>query len=265
MNVQLLGCVEVRTAAGQVPIPYGARLLLAALAWTPNDFVADDTLIARVWEHRAPRHPVNALYTLATRLRKALPGPAFGERPAFQLARRRGGYVFAIDRTKVDLSVFRHSVQEARRAANQGQDELALRRYRDGLSLWRGGLLSDVPTACADAMRMTLWQEYREARVHCAEVGMRLGRHDECVPVLHDLFDQLPYDEKVAGLLMLALYRSGRPGEALERYRQCRARLIDQLGDGPGTELRALHDRILRRDAELGRPDLVGAAGARPL
>ena len=53
---------------------------------------------------------------------------------------------------------------------------------------------------------------------------------------------------------MLALYRSGRQADALEVYRRRRLALDDELGLEPGTELRALEQRILAHDPTLGRP-----------
>lgn len=52
--------------------------------------------------------------------------------------------------------------------------------------------------------------------------------------------------EPLAGLLMRALYASGRLGAALEVYEQTRKRLADQLGVDPSAELAALHLEILR-------------------
>ncbi|MGH3126966.1 MAG: BTAD domain-containing putative transcriptional regulator, partial [Gaiellaceae bacterium] len=60
-----------------------------------------------------------------------------------------------------------------------------------------------------------------------------------------------PYQEKLAGQLMLALYRSGRQADALEAYRRIRARLDDDLGLEPSQELRDLESAILRHDASL--------------
>ncbi len=52
---------------------------------------------------------------------------------------------------------------------------------------------------------------------------------------------------------MLALYRSGRQVEALERYQQTRRELVEQLGIEPGPALRELERAILAHDPALER------------
>ncbi|GAA3856116.1 hypothetical protein GCM10023084_07520 [Streptomyces lacrimifluminis] len=255
MNIQLLGYVEVRTPSGsRVPMSNGVGLLLAATAWTPNAFVADEEVIERLWETQLPEHPRNALYTLATRLRKALRCVTDGGGPRFELIRRYGGYVLAFDEEVVDTSRFRRLVAQAKDARRRGEAERALALYGEALALWRGEPLSNMRTAWADAARLTLHHEHRNAVIGGAELSLRLGRSDECVAPLHELAARHPLDEHVAGLLMLALHRGGRQEEALRCYQATRALMIDLLGDEPGPELRSVHERILCRSESL-RPD----------
>ena len=57
--------------------------------------------------------------------------------------------------------------------------------------------------------------------------------------------------ERTRGQLMLALYRSGRQTEALDRYREGRALLVEHAGVEPRRELRELERAILTQDPAL--------------
>jgi class 3 adenylate cyclase len=80
---------------------------------------------------------------------------------------------------------------------------------------------------------------------------MALGRHLQLVSELEALRVEQPDRERVAGQLMLALYRSGRQSEALSVYQRLRNELLDQLGLEPGPELRALQAQILEQSPAL--------------
>jgi DNA-binding SARP family transcriptional activator len=55
----------------------------------------------------------------------------------------------------------------------------------------------------------------------------------------------------LCGLLMVALYRSGRQADALTVARELRGRLIDELGIEPSPALRELEGAILNHDRRL--------------
>ena len=63
-----------------------------------------------------------------------------------------------------------------------------------------------------------------------------------------------PLRERLQAQLMLALYRSGRQADALERYQRARRRLVDELGIEPGSALSELERAILAHDPELEAP-----------
>ena len=101
-----------------------------------------------------------------------------------------------------------------------------------------------------------------------------LGGHAAEVAELEELAGRYPFRERLAGLLMLALYRSGRQAEALQAFADARRALADELGIDPGRWLRQLETGILRQDpgldwtpppAEPGPPPgETGAAGPVP-
>jgi hypothetical protein len=63
-----------------------------------------------------------------------------------------------------------------------------------------------------------------------------------------------PFREQLAGCLMLALYRSGRPADALATYRRTRQILSAELGIEPSKAIAVLNDRILHNDGALRVP-----------
>lgn len=83
---------------------------------------------------------------------------------------------------------------------------------------------------------------------------LHLGWGGELVAELGTLVAEHPLREPFWGQLMLALYRAGRQGEALEAYRTACRIAADQLGVDLGIDLRRLHVAILRQDPSLDPP-----------
>ncbi|WP_187437972.1 AfsR/SARP family transcriptional regulator [Actinomadura decatromicini] len=240
MEVRLLGSVIARFGEGEAPLR-SARTqgLLAVLAWEPNQVIPYATLIDRIWDESLPRHPRAALYTLAARLRAA-----FGIEGRDRVVRRCGGYVLLTAPDAVDVQRFRDVVGQAREKAGNGAE--AARLFDEAIGLWRGAPLAGIPGTWAERVRTTLEQERLSAMLACAEARLRLGRYAETVPFLAGLADEHPLDERIASLLMVALYRCGRQGDVLERYTVVRRRLVGNLGVEPGASISEIHRRILR-------------------
>ena len=85
------------------------------------------------------------------------------------------------------------------------------------------------------------------------------------MPELVALVRRHPLRERLRAQLMLALYRSGRQAEALERFDEGRRKLGEELGLEPGTRLRRLQADILTQDpgARLRSASCRRAGGAR--
>ena len=99
-------------------------------------------------------------------------------------------------------------------------------------------------------MRHSLEEERRAAMLRRVECDLELGRHADLVGELRGLLAQYPLDETLVGYQMEALYRCGRPGDALTLYRETRSLLVAEQGTEPGPALAELHQRILRQDRE---------------
>ncbi|MDT4989823.1 MAG: hypothetical protein QOI74_3917, partial [Micromonosporaceae bacterium] len=118
----------------------------------------------------------------------------------------------------------------------------------------------DLPAKAASAL-----EETRVATVEeCVDLEMSLdppaNRVAELVAELRHLVAAHPLRERLVGHLMLALYRHGRPDEALCEYRRLADRLAEELGIDPGPELRRLHDAVRRDDPALLR-SVIAAPG----
>jgi Bacterial transcriptional activator domain/AAA ATPase domain len=134
---------------------------------------------------------------------------------------------------------------------------------REALGLWRGPALADVadePFAQAERHRL------EELRLVVLEdrlaAELALGGHATAAAELEELVGRFPFRERLHGLLMLALYRSGRQAEALRAFQAARRTLGEELGIDPGPRLRQLETEILRQSPALDwTPPLPGEAG----
>ena len=83
----------------------------------------------------------------------------------------------------------------------------------------------------------------------------------DAVPDLERLVAEHPLRERRWSLLVLALYRQGRQGAALEAWARARDVLADELGVDPGPELRELQRRGAGAGPGARRADPRVAAG----
>ncbi|AZM51287.1 SARP family transcriptional regulator [Streptomyces sp. WAC 01529] len=250
----LLGTIEAR--ANGLPVEVGhtrQRCVLAALLVDANRPVSVDELIDRVWGDRAPQRARGTLYGYLSRLRQALASAAVNEAV---IARRPGGYVLEVDPVTVDLHRFRDLVAQARLA----DDERAAVLMERALALWRGEAFATVDTPWFCDLRQVLERERLSAELDSVDIRLRGGLHGELLPGLTTRAREQPLDERVAGQLMLALYRGGRPADALSQYQSLRGRLAEELGIDPAPALQELYRQILVADPRLAAPQAAGAA-----
>ncbi|WP_330177276.1 tetratricopeptide repeat protein [Streptomyces sp. NBC_01498] len=223
------------------------RWVLAALLADAGQVVRADALVERVWGERMPRRGREALYGYVSRLRRALPAPEV------DIVREQGGYRLSVhggstDTGTIDLRRFRELTHRAR-ATDPGERAAVL--WEEALGLWRGDAFAGADTPWFNAQRSLLDAERLAARLDLAETRLRLGQHAGMAAELAARAERHPLDERVAGQLMLALYRCGRQAEALERYERIRRLLAEEMGVDPGGPLRRLYHRILTADPAL--------------
>ena len=166
---------------------------------------------------------------------------------------------------QLDLRRFERLTEDAGQALARGEAEPAFALQRDALELWRGPPLADLEhEPFAQVATGRLEEILLAALEQRLDAELALGRHRELVGELDELAAQHPLHEPFASRLMLALYRSGRQGDALDVYRRTRATLSDGFGIEPGRELHELERAILNHDAFLDGGGAVTRAVAPP-
>jgi DNA-binding SARP family transcriptional activator/tetratricopeptide (TPR) repeat protein len=251
VEVRLIGPVEARAAERTIALgPPQQRCVFAVLAMTPRQTVPLAQIIDRVWGDPLPRNVRTVLYTYVSRLRGAL---AHGGADRELLRRRDGGYALDIDPDRVDLHRARRLAGQGRAVAGQpGGAEQAAQLLAEACTLWAGTALTGINGEWAERVRVGLAHENLTLLTERFEAALRVDQSRAVIGPLSQVVAANPLSESLAGLLMVALHRTGRHADALAHYADLRRRLINEVGDEPGPALRKLHEQILRRDQTLG-------------
>ncbi|MFI7694115.1 BTAD domain-containing putative transcriptional regulator [Nonomuraea sp. NPDC049655] len=243
----VLGPVAAWDDEGE-PIPLKGprhRAVLARLIVARRRVVPVTRLVADLWDDPPP-DAVGAVRTFVAALRRALEPARPPRAPARLLVTEGPGYALRAAPDAVDAWRFEQAV-------TAGPPEPA--RLTEALGWWRGPAyaeFADEHWARAERTRLT------ELRLHAverrAEAQLALGRAAEAVPDLDSHVAEHPWREDAWRLLALALYRTGRQGDALAVLRRARTLLAEHLGVDPGPRLRRLESDILHQDSGLAAP-----------
>ncbi|EXU61869.1 hypothetical protein Z951_44800 [Streptomyces sp. PRh5] len=258
--IRLLGQIMVGAAEGEYVSagPSKQGCTLAVLALQAGQLVSVDSLIDRVWDDDPPRAARASLHSYIARLRKLLEQDTAGG--GSPLLRRSGGYVLAVEPERVDIHLMRALARQGRKASEEHDHQGARRLYRRAVELWRGEALCSVGGDWAARTRAGLYQERLGLLAELHEAELHAGRHEGILAELAKLVADHPLDERLVAQYLLALYRCGRPADALTHYERTREQLAEELGTDPSPRLRELHRQILNSAPELSAPDMPGAA-----
>jgi DNA-binding SARP family transcriptional activator/tetratricopeptide (TPR) repeat protein len=219
------------------------RALLALLLLEANRAVSSDRLIEALWEEQPTATAQKALQIYVSQLRKLL-----GKE---RVQTQAPGYVLRVEPDELDVVRFQRLQAEG--------------RLHEALALWRGPPLAEF---AYDRFAQSEIARLEELRLVCLEErierDLARGRHAALVGELEALSNEHPLRERLLGQLLLALYRSGRQAEALDKYQTSRRVLVEELGIEPGQLLRDLHQQILRQDAALELASMAEPASETP-
>ncbi len=248
MEFRVLGPLQL-AADGGYPIPVNQPLIratISVLVAQAGRLLSREELMELIW----PNVPSSgALRTCLYDTRRVLGGE--------RLVRHGSDYrlvLRASDRT--DLIAFRQSAASGEHVLSTGQSRTAAALFADALAMWHDPPLEDFPnTSAAREIGAGLLQERRRTRDLLVETKLQLGDHHGLVSMLEAKAADEPLNEAGWAQLMLALYRSGRPSDALQAYDRASTALAGNADARPGPELRQLRQMV-----EVGDPAL-GAVG----
>lgn len=246
MRVQfrLLGQVEADVDGRRVELGHARqRCVLAVLLVDAGRVVPVGVVLDRVWSDRLPRNARVTLSGYVSRLRRLLAAV-----PEVGLTRQADGYRLAVDPMTVDLHRFRDLVAQARAATAR---DVGTTLFGEALALWRGQAFGTLDTPWLNCVRDELAAERLATELDRNDLALEQGQHVALLAELSAGAAAHPWDERLAGQLMLALYRCGRQAEALRHYDELRSRLADEVGIDPSPSLQRLHRRVLTADLTL--------------
>jgi DNA-binding SARP family transcriptional activator len=255
IGVRVLGPVEVTVDGTRADVGGPRqRCVLARLIAAQGRVVSADRLIEDLYSDEAPPRALAALQSYVSHLRRALEPGRHAWAAAGVLVTSPPGYALRLDRTAVDAWEFEDEVHGA-----AGLDDAAEAhdRLSAALARWRGGAFQEFAgLAWADLEASRLDELRLLATEQLAGCALRLGLAAQTVADLDRLTAEQPLREESWRLLALALYQSGRQGDALATLRRARAKLAAELGVDPGPGLRDLEGDILAQAPHLSAPAL---------
>lgn len=245
MRFQVLGGLQVFSDdGGTIVLPPAARRAVCVLIVHAEQRLRPDHFSELLWDTDG-RARTESLKRLISEVRRAL--------TSGRVPHSRGGYQLRLSSIdSVDLFDFRDLVKRAREEEGRDDYDRAADLYRDGLALWPEHPLEDLPTTTAlEVVAAGLLAERQRARERFAEVQLRLGRHEDLLPLLRQWVAQDPLNELLVRQLLLALYRGGYKAQALHQMDQVQETLRREVNADPGPALIDMWERIKADDAGL--------------
>ncbi len=252
MEYRLLGKLEVLRNGEEIDVgTFRQRSLLAYLLINANRIVSTDQIIDSLWGDDSGPDRLNALWVYISGLRSLLEPSREKRSEGTILLTRSPGYLLQVEPGAIDVVRFERLVAEGRALIDTDPAAASL-VLTEALALWRGHALEEFAYEAFATAEIARLEELRfEAVEHRIDADLRRGMSVELLSELESLVHQHPLRERVAGLSMLALYRSGRQAEALRSYQRLKSALGEELGIEPSDEIRKLEGRIAAGDPAL--------------
>jgi DNA-binding SARP family transcriptional activator len=244
----VLGPLTVYRGDTQLMIPSAMhRRLLALLLSQANRGLNTETIAHELWQDSPPKTARKAIQVYVHQLRRLLGNNEL-------IAHENGGYQLVVQPSGLDAYAFSLMTSEASNLRDMGQLAAAMAPWTKALALWRGPIAYHGVDGQSELMlaerewlqeqRSTVWEERLAA-------ALELGQEHNLLAGWPAIGAEHPYRERLHGLVMIAMYRFGRPAEALATYHSLRQRLASELGMDPTPGLQEIQRRILVHDPDL--------------
>lgn len=249
----MLGVLDLD--GGDLAVRRRERLLLGLLALQPGTPVGLADIEDWLWPGVAGDHR-RQLQVSASRLRKALRDHG----TSAELVSHGAAYELQAGPDDLDAVRARRLLARAEQLeGDEGAGEQRLALLDEALALWRGPVLADLPELGLHPGLTELADLRLVVRERWAGVALEAGQAERVAAVLAagDLLEL--GSEAAVAHLVVALYRSGRPLDALATCHRYAGRLRDERGLDPGPALEELELGLLTHDGSLNAPAASGA------
>ena len=211
------------------------RVLLALALAAPRPATVE-RLVDAIWQVPPPT-ATKAVRVHIGRLRRVLGDAAIETSP--------GGYRLA---AAVDVDRLRYlELRHAARAAPAPSDEVRL--LDAALACWSDrDVTGTTSTAAVEEAQHALEHLLFDDEERHSDLLLAEGLDEHDLATLRDRCDRLPFRERRWEQLVRGLVVAGRPAEAIEAFRRCRALFADELGLPPGPAVQAAYDRAVAAD-----------------
>ena len=225
------------------------RALLALLLMNANQVVSDERILEALWGDDAAGKE-NSLRVHVSRLRTSLE-PERGRGDSSVLETVGGGYRLNVGDADFDVALFEGQAAEGRLLVDT-DPERASEELAEALNLWTGSAFEDFTYDDFAQLEIARLNDARvDALEDRIEADLACGLAGELVSELEVLRVQHPLRERVVRQQVLALYRSGRPADALRAIGRFRSHVGDELGIEPSPVLLRLEEQVLLHDQSI--------------